>query len=266
VGARDDWILRGLLALLIAAGAFFGLAPLLAPAEFARLTGFAGTDVFLYRLAGAASVGYAAGLAAGWRANWDEIRIPIASTFVFNAASIVACVVAILGGAQPVVFVILAASILFTIATGYFLRRPPGSRLAGASDAAARGYGARLPAWITGLFVIGTLAALVFGLAPLVLGGQFGQLLGYSGHDDFVYRQGGAATFGAAAGGYLVLRARTWIAARIPALMAVTFNGLAVIAAVIEIAGGGQPIAWVILAAAGLTTLGMGAALIRQSR
>ena len=87
-----------------------------------------------------------------------------------------------------------------------------------------------------------------------------------SGHDGFVYRQGAAATLGAAAGGLLVLRTRTWAAARIPALMAVTFNGLAVIASVIEIVGGGQPIAWLILAAAGLTTLGMLAALARRGR
>jgi hypothetical protein len=262
VGPRDDRLFSWLLVLLVVAGGFFGLAPLLAPALFASVTGFAGTDVFLYRLAGAATFGYAVGLAAGFRVDWDAIRIPIASTFAFNVASIFACLIAIAAGPQPVVYVILAASVLFTAATGYFLMRPPAARVA---STAVPG-GPDIATWVIGLFAIGTLAAGFFGVVPLVLGGQFGQLLGYSGADEFVYRQGAAATLGAAVGGLLVLRSRRWAAARIPALMAATFNGLAVIAAVIEIAGGGPPIAWLILAAAGVTTVGMIAALMRGGR
>jgi hypothetical protein len=100
----------------------------------------------------------------------------------------------------------------------------------------------------------------------LILGGAFGHALGYSGNDDFVYRQAGAATLGAAAGGLLVLRSRRWASARIVAVMALTFNGLSVVAALLEIAGGGTPIAWLILAAATLVTVGMGAALLRGGR
>ena len=44
-----------LLLLLIAAGAFFGLAPFLLPTQFASFFGFAGVDVLMYRLAGAAT-------------------------------------------------------------------------------------------------------------------------------------------------------------------------------------------------------------------
>jgi len=183
---------------------------------------------------------------------------------VFNAASIVACTLAIAAGPQPVVYVILAASTIFTIATGYFLLQPPASRLVSAVPAA--GSGPNLATWVVALFAIGTLAAAFFGFVPLVLGGQFGQLLGYSGDDSFGYRQGAAATLGAAAGGLLVLRSRSWASARIPAVMAATFNGLAVVAALIEIAGGGQPIAWLILAAAGITTVGMLVALRRGGR
>jgi len=106
----------------------------------------------------------------------------------------------------------------------------------------------------------------VFGLGPLLLGGQFGVLVGASGDDPFVYRQAGAATVGAAAGGILVLQSRRWSATRLPTLMAVTFNGLSVIAAIVEIIGGAQPIAWLILAAAGLTTAGMGLALARRGK
>ena len=106
----------------------------------------------------------------------------------------------------------------------------------------------------------------MFGLGPLLLGGQFGSLVGASGDDPFVYRQAGAATLGAAAGGILVLQSRRWSATRLPTLMAVTFNGLSLIAAIVEIIRGGPPIAWLILAAAGLTTVGMGLALARRGQ
>ena len=106
----------------------------------------------------------------------------------------------------------------------------------------------------------------MFALGPLFLGGQFGVLVGASGNDPFVYRQAGAATLGAAVGGLLVLQSRRWSAARIPALMAVTFNGLSVIAALIEIVAGAQPVAFLILAAAAFTTVGMALALYRRGR
>lgn len=257
-----DRLVRPLLALLIAAGSVFGLAPFFMPRAFASLTGFQGTDVFVYRLAGAATLGYAVGLAAGWRASWAELRIPIAATFVFNLASIGACLVAILGGAQLVVYVILAASILFTAGTGWLLRQPPLEATAPAR--ADRDH--PMAMWLVGLFAIGVAAAAVFGVGPLVLGGGFGTLVGATGDDPFVYRQAGAATLGAAVGGVMVLMSRRWDAARLPSLMALTFNGLSVIAALVQIAQGATPISYLILGAAGLTSLGMAAALAREGR
>lgn len=262
IDPRDRYF-RGLLLLLIAAGGFFGLAPLVLPTQFADLSGFSGQDLFMYRVAGAATFGYAVGLAAGFRSDWSVLRIPIAATFVFNAASIAACAVAIAsGGAQPVVYLILAASLLFTAATGYFLARPPIS----VYDHAGGDRSPDLAPWITALFAIGTAAALFFGLAALIPAGDFGSALGYSGTDDFVYRQGGAATLGAGVGGVMVLMSRRWESARIPAQMALTFNGLSVVAAVLEITSGGQPIAWLILGAAGLVSIGSAAAIARKGR
>ena len=256
-------IFRPLLYLLILAGGFFGLAATIAPATFASLTGFAGTDLFTYRLAGAATFAYAIGLVAGTRASWVELRIPIASTLTFNVASIFACLVAILtGGAQPVVLLILLASVVFTAGTWQLLREPP---LAAAGKARAE-LERPIADWLVVLYVIGVAAAALFGLGPLLLGGQFGVLVGASGDDSFVYRQAGAAVLGAAVGGVLVLQSRRWSAARLPTLMAVTFNGLAVIAAVEEILRGAQPVAWLILGAAGVTTVGMTLALYRKGR
>lgn len=256
---------RWLLLALIVAGGFFGLAPFIAPTQFAKATGFIGTDTFMYRLAGAASFGYAMGFAAGFRSDWDALRIPIVSTMVFNAASIVACLHSIVvGDAQPVVYVILAASIVFTAATIYLLRT---ARLDATREApAATDGGDELAPWVFALFAVGTLAAAFFGIVALVAADTFGRAVGYSGTDEFVYRQGGAATLGAAVGGLLVLQSRRWHAARLPAIMAVTFNVLSVIAAAIDIASGGQPIAWIILVAAGAVSIGMVLALIRDGR
>lgn len=256
-------IFQPLLWLLILAGAFFGLAATIAPATFASLTGFAGTDLFTYRLAGAATFAYAIGLVAGTRASWVELRIPIAATLTFNAASILACLVAInAGGAQAIVFVILLASVVFTAGTWQLLREPP---LAAAGKARAE-LERPIASWLVALYVVGVAAAAMFGLGPLILGGQFGVLVGASGDDPFVYRQAGAATLGAAVGGILVLRSRRWSATRLPTLMAVTFNGLSLIAAIVELIRGGPPIALLILAAAGVTTIGMGLALARRGR
>jgi hypothetical protein len=263
VAVDSNRIFRPLLWLLIAAGAFFGLAPTIAPATFASLTGFAGTDLFVYRLAGAATFAYAVGLTAGSRASWAELRIPIAATFTFNAASVFACLLTIVtGGAQPIVFVILLASILFAAGTWQLLQHPP-MLAAGKARAELERPIAR---WIRRLFAIGVVAATVFAVGPLFLGGEFGVLVGASGHDPFVYRQAGAATLGAAVGGILVYQAHRWSAARIPALMALTFNGLSVIAAIAEILRGGPWIAYLILVAAGFTTVGMGLALWRRGR
>jgi hypothetical protein len=256
-------IFKPLLWLLVLAGAFFGLAATIAPATFAELTGFKGTDLFTYRLAGAATFAYAIGLVAGTQASWVELRIPIASTLAFNAASIFACLVAVVtGGAQLIVFVILLASIAFAAGTWQLLREPP---LVAAGKARAE-LEHPIATWLVALYVIGVAAAAVFGLGPLLLGGQFGVLFGASGDDSFVYRQAGAATLGAAVGGIMVLRSRRWSAARLPTLMAVAFNGLSLIAAIVEIIGRGQPIAFLILGAAGLTTVGMGLALTRKGR
>jgi hypothetical protein len=253
---------RVLLALLIVAGWFFGLAPFLAPKQFADATGFLGTDTFTYRIAGAATFAYGVGLLLGWRASWAEMRIPFIATFVFNLCSIFACIAAILGGnAQWIVFVILLASILFTAGTGYFIYRP----LAGAPPG---GGPPNLAQWVMGLFAVGTVAALFFGVATLVLAGAFGKAVGASGADDFIYRQAGSATMGAGIGGVFVLMARRWESARLPAVMSLVFNGLSVVAAILQIGTGtgGTVIAWVILAAASLVTVGSMLAIHRRGQ
>jgi hypothetical protein len=261
-GVQRVQLYRLLLALLVVAGWVFGLGPFLAPTQFAQATGFTGTDLFVYRIAGAATFAYGVGLLLGWRATWEEVRIPFIATFTFNLCSILACLAAIVaGGAQWLVYVILLASILFTLGTGWFLMQPPDLATVANSVAPADH---PLAQWVIVLFVIGTAAALFFGVATLTLAGAFGKAVGASGADDFVYRQAGAATFGAGAGGIAVLMARQWLPTRLPTVMALVFNGLSVIAALIQISSGATLIAWLILVAAGLVTVGSALALQRK--
>ena len=253
-----------LLVLLILAGLFFGLAPLFLPKQFGDVTGFQAQDLFVYRLAGAATLGYGVALLLGFRAPWRELRIIVASTAVFNAASIAACLVAIAqGGAQWLVYVSLLASILFTAGTLLMLANPPEM----ARDEAGVGGTPDAAPWIVALFAIGVLASLVFGLGPLILGGGFGRALGFPGFDDFIYRQAGAATAGACVGGILVLLSRKWPEIRLAAVAALTFNLASAIAAVVEIARGqAEPVTYVIFGAASLVTIGMALALQRGGR
>jgi len=253
-----------LLVLLILAGLFFGLAPLLLPRQFGDITGFRAQDLFLYRLAGAATLGYGVALLVGFRASWRELRILIASTAVFNGASIVACVVAIAqGGAQWLVYVILLASILFTAGTLALLANPPVEP----GESAGPDGPPDVAQWIVALFAVGVLASLVFGVGPLVAGGGFGRALGFPGFDDFIYRQAGAATTGACVGGLLALQSRRWREIRLAAVAALTFNAASVVAALVDVAGGGpQPVTYVILVAAATVTAGMALALQRAGR
>jgi hypothetical protein len=263
VGRTTDRIFPWLLLALIAAGAFFGLAPFLLPKQFADLTGFVGSDTLMYRIAGAATFGYGVGLAVGYRASWPALRVAMGATAAFNFSSLYACAVAIsAGGTQPVVYLITLASLLFAPACLYYFWRPPGDRPAAPAEEDRP-----LATWVIALFVIGTASALFFGIAALFIAGPFGHTLGYPGMDDFIYRQGGAATLGAGIGGILVLRDRRWVTARIPTLMALVFNGLSVVAVLLDIyAGTVQPIAYVILAAASLVSVGTIVALRRGGR
>src|SRR5204863_102068 len=129
------------------------------------------------------------------------------------------------------------------------------------------------------------LAGFVFGLGPLLGPRQFSDITGFKGTDTLVIRLAGCATLGygvgllvgfrgawrevwmAAVGGMLALRSRRWAEIRIPALMALTFNGTSLLAALLEVAGGGaQIVAYLIIGTAGLVTVGTALALSRNGR
>ena len=120
---------RGLLALGTAAAAFFGLVPLLAAEPFAALAGFVADDLFVYRLAGAAALGYAtAGLLEVREAGAAAIHLQVRAALVFNALSAVAAAIYLLGGGgSPVGWIILVAAAGFTIGFAWWLAATPAS-------------------------------------------------------------------------------------------------------------------------------------------
>jgi hypothetical protein len=116
--------IRGLALGTVLSGAF-GLMGLFIPVIVAQLFGFKGTDVFLYRQAGAASLGYAVmAIYAARSGAWSEVRLPFVMAFVFNGLSFIGSVIALAAGDPPLLVVVVGlVSFLVTIGTGITLQR-----------------------------------------------------------------------------------------------------------------------------------------------
>jgi hypothetical protein len=108
---------RLLLTLATVAAAFFGLAPLFAAAYFADLASFDRADPFVYRLAGAATLGYAFGGYLSLKdGRWEAIRVQNAAAIVFNGLSAIGGLLYVLAGGRSIVgWLILVAATAFTI-------------------------------------------------------------------------------------------------------------------------------------------------------
>lgn len=219
---------RILLLVPLAGGTVFGLLPfLLGGAAGALLGGGPGNDSFIYRLAGAANLGYALGLGLGIRdGRWNAIRLPIIGTLVFNLGSVIACFNAMTTtGAPPIVYLILLASILIIAITSWVIVNRGNAR-AGSPDMD------QLEVIVT---VIGTAASGFFAIVGLFLPVVGSQFLGFKGTDVFLIQQAGAATLGYVAIAALGLRSRSWLEFRLPNVMALVFNGLAFVASIIAL-------------------------------
>src|SRR5437762_1265871 len=90
---------RGLLMLPVVAGAVLGLLSFLAPGFLGTFSGYLGNDHFIYRLAGAATLGYPVALALAIRqGSWSAARLVVIGVLVFNLASLFACAYEIVRG------------------------------------------------------------------------------------------------------------------------------------------------------------------------
>lgn len=228
------------------------------PQPFALVTGYRGDDPLVARYAGAATFGYAVALAIGIRdAAWRPLRLVVAAVLVFNVASLYACLAEIVTGtAQPVVFLILATSVVLVAITAWLSRR---HRAAPAAPDVAP--------WVTLLLLVLTIAAGTFGLLPLLGPPPFARYFGLAGTDVFLFRQAGAATLGYAAMGILEMRSGAWSEIRLPAVMALVFNAASFAASVLALLAGDTSLLVLIVAPASLVaTLGVAVALARGGR
>lgn len=117
-GRRLDTPARVILGLATLSAATFGLLPLIAPGTFASLFGLAGTDTWVFRLAGAGCLGYAtAGIASLFAPGYRAMRIQNIAAIAFNALAAISAWLVFADGAggllAPVVGV---AASFFTVA------------------------------------------------------------------------------------------------------------------------------------------------------
>src|SRR5207249_4066928 len=178
--------------------AFVGLFLLLLPTLLATLTGYSGSDLYIYRLAGAATFGYPIALGLALRQNsWPAVRLVVVAFFTFGLASLYACFADIIvGNVHFVVYVVLILTFIFVAITGTTLYMH-------------RGRAKLVPnigSWLVWVLIIATLSATFFGLFPLFFPALFGQLFGFTAKDIFIFRQAGAATLGYGVMGILEIR------------------------------------------------------------
>jgi hypothetical protein len=124
-GPRDvaTWVVF-VLAVATLSAAVFGLGPQF-PAVFASLLGTKGTDEYVYRLAGAACLGYAAmGIQELRSLHWDDMRLPNVMALVFNGLAFIASALEILAGRVTLLAILVAlAAGFFTITIAAILVR-----------------------------------------------------------------------------------------------------------------------------------------------
>ncbi len=231
--ARLSGLERLLLLVPLLGALVFGLTLLLAPQQMAVAVGAPGNDLYLYRLAGAATLGCAAAMA--WAIagdSWARARLVVVATLAFSVGSLYSCGLAIADGqANPGVSIILAVSFIIVAITSllvYAHRRAPRP----APDIAR---------WLVAFLVAATLLSAPFALLPLFLPVQFGQYFGLqaSAGDIFIYHEGGAALLGYATLGVFEVLSGTWQEIRSAAVMVVVFNALAALVSLVVGAGAG---------------------------
>ena len=235
---------RILLLLPLAGGVVFGALPFLFGGAFGKALGFPGNDSFVYRLAGAATFGYAVALIMGLRrGDWTPLRLVVIATLTFNLASIFACVVEVVtGNANIFVYLILGTSIAITAITAWILNQHAGSQVSNLD----------VSLWFIRFIALGTVLSAAFGLLPLLIPVLGAKLLGFHGTDVFLIRQAGAASLGYAVIGALGIRSGAWRERTLTMVMALVFNGLSFIASVIALFSGEPVFISIVIGAASL--------------
>ena len=248
---------RLLLLLPTAGGLVFGALPLLLGGAFGAALGFPGNDSFVYRLAGAATLGYAVALILGLRqGDWAPLRIVVIGTLTFNLASIYACVAHLMAGDTNLfVYMIFGTSIAISAITLWLLNRHT-------SEAQT---GPEVSAWYIRFLVLGAVLSGTFGVLPLLIPVLGATSTGFHGTDIFLIRQGGAASLGYAVMSIMGIRSRLWREIRLPLIMALVFNGFSFLASVIALFSGEPVLMSVVIGAASLFVTIVGTIAYRRN-
>jgi hypothetical protein len=119
---------EGFRATLLAATAvagLFGILPLLLANTFVTDFGLPDSDLFIYRLAGAATLGYgAAGVFQLLSGRWPEIRLQVLGAITFNALGALAAAIYLAAGGRSFLgLLILVAAGFFTLALTWWSAR-----------------------------------------------------------------------------------------------------------------------------------------------
>ena len=119
----DPW--RVVIALATLSAAVFGLMPLVATGAFASVFGLAGSDAWIFRMAGSACFGYAVAGVLELRApGYRPIAVQNLAAITFNALGAIAAIGAIVGGGGGLLAPVIAiAASFFTIALAYLAIR-----------------------------------------------------------------------------------------------------------------------------------------------
>lgn len=209
---------RALLILPALAGLGLGFLLVFLPESFAALTRFPADDAYIYRLAGAAILGYGIALCMSiFQREWLSVRLVVIGVLVNNLASLYACGIAIISGYAPYsVYLFLVTNLLFVAICSLLLVRHRGVPRPEANFASRA---------MQFFLVVGTAAAGAFGIFPLFVPDLF-TLFHLHINAPFIIREAGAASLGYAIVAVLAQRALNKQELRLITVMGAVFNGV----------------------------------------
>jgi uncharacterized protein (DUF983 family) len=224
--------------------AALSLAALLIPEQFAHFIGAAGTDPYIYRLVGAAALGYASSLAWALRStNWAHIRLLVSALLAFSICGALGSLLQLgIGDTKGIVRLILVLGLVVSALCAILLFHHRGVPRPEPN----------IGGWLIAFFLAATLVAVPFAVVPLFLPEAFAHAFRLGTVDLLLYRVGGAELAGYVVLGILELQSRNTAEIQPAAIMVLFFNGIAVLASLVAlVAGEHSPLAYVVIVVSG---------------
>jgi hypothetical protein len=247
---------RALLVLPALAGLALGFLLAFLPGLFAAITQFSADDAYIYRLAGAAILGYGVALSIGlFQQSWLAVRLVVIGVLVNNLGSLYACTIAIFSGHVPYsVYLFLVTNLLFVAICGLLVVRhwgvpQPKSNLASRA--------------MQFFLIVGAVAAGAFGVLPLFVPDLF-TLFHLHINAPFIIREAGAASLGYAVVAVLAQWAKNSQEFRLITVMGAVFNGVGGLVSIPYLLAGGILLLPWIIAPVGLVVMVVCLIVLRQ--